>query len=86
MKKTFETATFKLEFVNRFGETLKMFVDDNQNILVHHNDCNNDFEDFKYFGVNYILNDEESAVIMGFIKMVKEVNILNEKLAHQVAS
>jgi hypothetical protein len=57
-----------ITFSNRYGEVMTMKRDLNGNLLVHHEDCNKDFELLTKFTSNYILNQEELVAITEFIK------------------
>jgi hypothetical protein len=69
--KDFPKAKFKSEYRNDFGETMKMVVDSDDKIWIHHDDCNADYEELKNF--KYILNDSEITVLGGFIEIARAI-------------
>jgi hypothetical protein len=75
--KDFSNVRLKTEFVNDFGETMKLVVDSNNRIWVHHNDCNNDYQELKNF--EYILNGSEIAVMLGFVEAARQIYETNDK-------
>ena len=79
--KTFPKAKLKTEFINDFGETMKLVVDSDDHIWVHHDDCNEDYEELKNF--KYILNDSEIAVITGFIEMARDLYHITSKTGEE---
>jgi hypothetical protein len=66
--KYFKNPLNRKEFVNQYGETMVMVMSANATIWVHHDDCNEDFENLTLFIVKYILNVEEKKAITEFIK------------------
>ena len=77
--KDFPHAKIKTEFVNDFGETMKLVVDSDDQIWVHHDDCNNDYVELDNF--KYVLNSSEIVVITCFIALAKGLyNIDNSSI------
>ena len=74
--KDFPKAKFKSEYRNDFGETMKMVVDSDNSIWVHHDDCNADYEELKNF--KYILNDSEIIVLSTFIDTARLIYKLDD--------
>ena len=66
--KYFKNPLNRKEFVNQYGETMVMVMSANATIWVHHDDCNEDFENLTLFIVKYILNVEEQKAITEFMK------------------
>ena len=66
--KYFKNPLNRKEFVNQYGETMVMVMSANSSIWVHHDDCNEDFENLNLFIVKYILNVEEQKAITEFMK------------------
>jgi len=71
--KKFKNPINRKEFVNQYGETMVMVMSANATIWVHHNDCNEDFEKFNIFALNFILNAEEQIAIAGFVKECENI-------------
>ena len=53
--KRFDNPILENRYVNTFGETLRMVMDDDYEIYIHHNDCTDDF--IKIMDFNFIIND-----------------------------
>ena len=71
--KYFKNPLSRKEFVNQYGETMVMVMSANTTIWVHHDDCNEDFENLNLFIVKYILNVEEQKAITEFMKECKNI-------------
>ena len=64
--KNFKNAIHKKTFENGFGEVMTMVMTDKGSVWIHHEDCNEDFEEFgKTF--NYTLDKDERDAIMDFV-------------------
>ena len=74
--KRFDNPILENRYVNTFGETLRMVMDDDYEIYIHHNDCTDDF--IKIMDFNFIINETEKITILNFIetstKLVKELH------------
>jgi len=76
--KKFENPRLRVEYVNVYGETMTLVLDREENTWIHHNDG---MEDFRLLEIktnnivsDFIVSNEEGAVIVGFDLMCK-VNI-----------
>jgi len=60
-----------LEFVNEHGETMKLKVNEKNEILMHHSDCNTEFENvFNSEGnFKYVLSHKEKVVVACFMQI-----------------
>ena len=54
-------------FTNKFGEVMVMRMDQNGDITIFHEDCNEQFEPGLLFAKKYILNEEEADEITKFV-------------------
>jgi hypothetical protein len=71
--KHFKNPIHREEFVNQYGETMNMVMSANSTIWIHHNDCNEDFENINTFGLKFILNVEEQNAITNFAKECENI-------------
>ena len=62
-------AKLKTEFVNDFGETMKMVIDSNDDVWVHHTSYNNDYIELEDFN-HYSLSISEVVILASFSQMV----------------
>jgi len=73
--KTFDNPILENRYVTIFGETIRMVMDEDYEIYIHHDDCTKDFIKVKDF--NFITNKDEKEAIVNFIetstKLVKEL-------------
>ena len=72
----FEDPILETKYVNVFGETIHMVMDEDNEVYIHHNDCTEDFIKVKDFG--FIIHEAEKMVIVNFIelatKLVRELD------------
>ncbi len=67
MSNNLETPKHKKEFVNTHGEKMTMIMSVDNNIWIHHNDCNDDFESASIFLLKYILDTDEKKALNEFM-------------------
>ena len=77
--KTFKNFINRKEFINEFGEKMILVMSEDLSIWVHHNDCNKDFETLDYFSSNYIINREETLVIINFIQECTNIVVMRSE-------
>lgn len=75
--KHFKNPIHRTEFVNQYGETMSIVMSANSSVWIHHDDCNEDFENISTFSLNFILNVEEQNAITTFIK---ECEVILQKM------
>jgi len=77
--KTFDNPILEDKYVNIFGETIRMVMDEDYEIYIHHDDCTKDFIMVKDF--DFIIHEAEKIAIVNFIetstKLVKELSNSN---------
>ena len=79
--KYFKNPIHRKEFVNQYGETMNMVMSANSTIWIHHDDCNEDFENINIFGLKFILNVEEQNAITNF---AKECEVILQKMINDL--
>jgi hypothetical protein len=76
-----------LEYENKFGEMMTLVMDSDGELWFKHDDCNNEFENFKDLSIEltyngqthnsfkYVLDKDEEKVVIDFIsEMTSKVN------------
>jgi hypothetical protein len=66
MSNNLENPKHKKEFINGYGEKMTMILCVDNNMFIHHNDCNDDFEKASIFMLKYILDDKEKKALNDF--------------------
>jgi hypothetical protein len=79
--KKFDNIILETTYVNLYGETMRLVIDDDDNMWFYHSDCNEDFEPLielvthQNSPFKYILNKGEKLILTNFM------NVYNEMLA-----